>query len=649
MTPIEQAITQGVFKLFVLVPDTFEWATANYEIGCSIKEAGGHHEAIPYLLHDARYHTSIAKLEYIVQQLHNDARKAEVLKEGLEWPHTSTNDWCKWRYYDDLSVCAYYNNGLKEAQKAYALLIKYKEYPASDADRILNNAQFYESADTDTSLTDLEIQLKNVALTIVVERYFHHVPSLAHFIYLRGMEFGMHHYIALASAAHVMKWNKILLYNDRAPADDNEWWKKALQLPNLQVITIVPPKFINGHKLSWKQHQADVIRLLVLQYMGGVYMDLDMLTYRSFKDELKVLEDTDKTIMLCREDQWKVANCIIGCLPNSPFINEWIRAYKAEYGLHEDKWSGLSVYKPQALIKDIPAHILPTYRFLPFDYFHTQYFLQSHSTIDFEVCYGVHLWDTEQQKRNILPSNPASFLRSNTRFAQMFGKYVSDQPTSSKCIIVAIEGNIGSGKSTLLHQLQSAKFALPHKVVQEDVKGWTSYTTSEGKNLIEYYYSCPERMSYCFQSMAMVSRISTLCEVIQTHPNHIIITERSHLTDAFVFAKLLYETKKMSEIEWLTYQRCYDQLVKLLAISVDIVVYNKASVDVCMNRIQLRKRKGEDAISQEYLSELDAKHEAWIQSTSTTVTTLDGDVEEDSFERAEQIQQLVSLIDDYIS
>ena len=663
---IDNVRMSAVFRLFGMTPNTKEWADANLEAGQLIKAAGSHHEAVEYLLNHATYYQSIAALELIVLNLNDDKKRADVLKQGIDWPYTDKNGWTSWRYYDDLSIVGYYNGALDEAIKAYSILVKYQKFPPEHAERIRNNAQYYESWQTDTSLSELEQQLKQLSETTVFERYFHHVPSLAHFVYLRGVKFGMHHYIAIASAAAKMRWSKIMLYTDVSPRDvsprdvsprDEEgeewhWWKKALQVPNVQLVHIQPPKFINKSKVQWKQHQADMIRLLVLKYFGGVYLDLDMLTLKSFKGELKQLH-ADKTIVMCREDNWKVANCFIGCLPQSPFIDRWIEAYKAEYGTHEDQWGGLSVQKPHALIKEIPALILPTHKCLPFDYFHVDFFVSSQTTIDFSDCYTVHLWDTEQQKRGVLPTSVASFISSNSTFAQMFGHYVSESASKEKQaspLIVSVEGNIGSGKSTLLEQLQSVKFALPHIIIQEDVKGWTSYTTKEGKNLIECYYQDPVKMSYCFQSMALVSRIHQLCTVVKQNPNTIIITERSHLTDAFVFAKRLYETQKMSEIEWLTYQRCYEQLMSLVSIDVQLVVYNQATPDVCFSRIQQRKRKGEECIPRDLIELLHTAHEDWMRElpSATKQLTLNGNIDDDSFERMTQIQQLIDVVDDML-
>ena len=114
---VDQIRTQGMFRLFGLAPNTKEWALANFELGKQIKDAGGHHEAVEYLMYHALFTKSIADLELIVLLLNDDKKRAEILKQGIDWEFSTTNDWTKWRYYDDLSVVGYYNGALKEEQK----------------------------------------------------------------------------------------------------------------------------------------------------------------------------------------------------------------------------------------------------------------------------------------------------------------------------------------------------------------------------------------------------------------------------------------------------------------------------------------------------------------------------------------------------
>lgn len=637
----------GVFKLHNMLPDTQEWADTNMEVGREFAHQGSYELALPYLLNFVSYYQSIVKLEEPKWLLHNASNllKYQLLKVGVDWEYSSFNSWSQYKYYDELSILAFYQKDQVVANKAYKHLrnkLSTLDLKSTDRERILNNAQWFQLEQDSYQLFVDSIKALKVDCTKLIGE----VPSILHLIYLKGYEFGLHHYICVASATQVMKWNKVLLYNDIAPAN-NEWWNKTIQLPNVQVVTIDPPTVINRHPIKYKAHQADVIRLVVLYYLGGVYHDLDILTLKSYRNEVMKVESNFRTVMMVREDASKIGNMFIAATPKSVFIDAWIKAYETQYGQHPDWWGGLSVVKPHELAQIIPMIELSTSTFLPFNYNHSEYLTAATSSIDFTASYGVHLWDTEQQKRNVLPKTVQDMRASNSVFYQHFGKYVdASVPNNNKTTyLISVEGNIGSGKSTLLDDLKGCNFILPHVVLQEDVKGWTSFVDAEGKNILEMYYKDKNKYSYCFQSLVLVSRIQQIVQTIEQHPNSIIIIERCPLTDLMIFAKTLYEQAAMNEIEWQTYNQVYTLLTSMIHVKIDCIVYNVASPKICMNRIATRARKGEDLIPYDYINLLHDKHNDWLLS-SEQVYLFDGDIDlEDEVERKNQLKMLVEHID----
>lgn len=213
-------------------------------------------------------------------------------------------------------------------------------------------------------------------------------------------------------------------------------------------------------------------------------------------------------------------------------------------------------------------------------------------------------------------------------------------------LLVSIEGNIGSGKSTLLDELKQAKFAVPHAVVQEDVKGWTSFMDSQGNNILQKYYQDQSKYGYCFQSLVLISRVNSVFEAINQIQDGIIILERSHLTDLMIFAKMLREKGAMTEIEWLAYLKCSDIITKMLNIHIDLFIYLQASPSTCMRRIAQRNRKGEDLIPLRYITDLHDKHEEWLNTVETSsVIHIDGNVDLSDSARSFLLQTLISDIE----
>ena len=124
--------------------------------------------------------------------------------------------------------------------------------------------------------------------------------------------------------------------------------------------------------------------------------------------------------------------------------------------------------------------------------------------------------------------------------------------------IFSIEGNIGSGKSTLVEILKKSKkniklSNLPIVYLQEPVDQWDKIKNENGISILEEFYKNPKKWAFSFQMMAYISRLSLLKKTIRENPNSIIITERSTFTDRNVFAKMLYDEKNISHIDYQIY------------------------------------------------------------------------------------------------
>ena len=187
-------------------------------------------------------------------------------------------------------------------------------------------------------------------------------------------------------------------------------------------------------------------------------------------------------------------------------------------------------------------------------------------------------------------------------------------------IVISIDGNIGSGKSTFMKKLKE-KFADNPDVyfVEEPLDQWHKIKTKDGKNLIENYYSDMKRYAYIFQNFAYITRLRILYDAVYNSGASVIVTERSVESDRYLFAKMLYESELMNDLEWQVYLSWYG----FLNINVDKIIYIKTDVDNCVDRIKKRARDGEDKISKEYLTQLDGKHEEWL-SDRKNVVILDG-------------------------
>jgi deoxyadenosine/deoxycytidine kinase len=197
--------------------------------------------------------------------------------------------------------------------------------------------------------------------------------------------------------------------------------------------------------------------------------------------------------------------------------------------------------------------------------------------------------------------------------------------------VISIEGNIGSGKSTLLsHLKQTLSLENGQQVLflQEPVDEWENIKDEEGNTMIQKFYANQEKYSFAFQMMAYISRLSLLKKSVEENPDMIIITERSLFTDKFVFAKMLYDSKKIESVEYQIYLRWFDTFAKDFHIAGTI--YVKTDPEMCHTRIAKRSRNGESTISLDYLNSCHEYHENMINvqtSTSQSILELNGNLE----------------------
>lgn len=183
-------------------------------------------------------------------------------------------------------------------------------------------------------------------------------------------------------------------------------------------------------------------------------------------------------------------------------------------------------------------------------------------------------------------------------------------------IIISLDGNIGSGKTTLLGEIRDK---VNVHVVDEPVAQWTALKNAEDTNLLELFYQDKKRWAYTFQNCAILTRLKNIKDAVEAG-HKIIITERSILTDKYVFAEMLRDAGDMDPLEWELYESWFDIFGK--EYPVNGIIYVSTNAYISKERIQIRNRIGEENINIEYLEALDIQHKKWIENTNIPVLTL---------------------------
>jgi len=223
--------------------------------------------------------------------------------------------------------------------------------------------------------------------------------------------------------------------------------------------------------------------------------------------------------------------------------------------------------------------------------------------------------------------------------------------------IVSIEGNIGSGKSTLMANLKkyyemNAEDKTNILFLKEPVDEWEQIVDENGVTMLEKFYANQEKYSFPFQMMAYISRLNILRNLLKTiNPDKktIIITERSLYTDKLVFAKMLYDEKKIEHINYQIYLKWFETFS--VEFPVHKIVYVKTDHVVCHSRIVKRSREGETNIELDYLKNCGDYHNNMLDiSTSECVCneqlSLDGNT--DIYENIDKLSEWIIEIDTFI-
>ncbi|MFC3809972.1 deoxynucleoside kinase [Lacihabitans lacunae] len=160
---------------------------------------------------------------------------------------------------------------------------------------------------------------------------------------------------------------------------------------------------------------------------------------------------------------------------------------------------------------------------------------------------------------------------------------------------IAITGNIGAGKTTLAEKLAA-------------YYGWeVFYEAVDGNPYLAPFYDDMEQWSFHLQIYFLNSRFEQVLK-IQEQQELTIIQDRTIYEDAYIFAKNLYESGKMNEIDFNTYHSLFNTIMKAIS-PPDLMIYLKADVNKLVKQIKLRNRGFEQNIDPQYLVSLNGLYE----------------------------------------
>ena len=227
------------------------------------------------------------------------------------------------------------------------------------------------------------------------------IPNIIHYIFgLKNQteEFPFVYYLSILSNVLINNPSTIYFHYQFIPF--GYWWDKAKKYLKLN--------YVNTNNLYWGKkkivkiaHKADKLRLEILLKYGGIYMDIDTISVKPYKNLLKY----DVAIGIQEEkyegNKTLYCNAIIFSKKQNIFIKKWLDKYEEHF--IPTGWCEASVHLPGLILNDMDPIDKLRIKILEKEYF----YYPSYNETDkiFENGYQIneklitlHYWNTYSEK-----------------------------------------------------------------------------------------------------------------------------------------------------------------------------------------------------------------------------------------------------------
>ena len=214
------------------------------------------------------------------------------------------------------------------------------------------------------------------------------IPNIIHFVFgLKEQEedFLFCYFLAIYSASKYNNPDKIYFYYHFLPY--GKWWDKVLDIPNLVLEKVDIPTHIGNKPIKYLAHKADKIRMVKLYERGGIYLDIDTISVKSYKNLL------DREVVLGLQKPYiGICNAVMLTKPKTEFFRIWLENYNDVF--KTTGWNESSIDLPYKLSKKYPKLLTvldENYFFSP-SYNETEKIFKISNSIP-ENLIVLHLWE----------------------------------------------------------------------------------------------------------------------------------------------------------------------------------------------------------------------------------------------------------------
>jgi hypothetical protein len=247
--------------------------------------------------------------------------------------------------------------------------------------------------------------------------------------------FTFFHYLVFLAARRHLKPKKLFVHYNHAPT--TFWWKKMIHDTEIDAILIKSRlvRRIFKQPVDLAAHRADIIRLEALIKYGGIFLDADVLVFRSFDP---LLNQTDIVMGYENEKEKQVCSAVFLARRNATFLRRLRNSYR---NFNQSCWACHSVILAGRLASLYPNQVtlLPSNAFFEPSWTEPEKFHQSND-YNFTSNYASHMWNTIN-KKELSELTPARAMSINTTFGRML-RYAIDTRTLLQLQQVFVENSM---------------------------------------------------------------------------------------------------------------------------------------------------------------------------------------------------------------
>jgi len=255
------------------------------------------------------------------------------------------------------------------------------------------------------------------------------IPNTIHYVFgLKEQieEFPFVYYLSILSNVLINKPISIYFHYQYLP--HGYWWDKAKPYLKLNYINTDNTYFGDKRVLKYA-HKADKIRLEMLLKYGGVYMDIDTITYKPYHHLLKYDFCIGIQEKIYKEKRVEILYCnaILFSKRNNAFLKSWIDEYSTYFD--PDGWCEASVHLPSIIYKNLEKEQKINIKILEKEAFYIPSYTNVHKIFEGDHPINnnlltLHFWNTYSEKyyKDINDFNWA--LNNNSLYAKLMNNII---------------------------------------------------------------------------------------------------------------------------------------------------------------------------------------------------------------------------------